>query len=477
MNSMPFKTSKLIVCLTFLLAAGNLAAQTPDTRVADAMKSQDRAAAQALLKSSADVNGVQGDGTTALHWSAHWNDLDAADLLLRAGAKVNAETDNGVTPLYLASVIGSAAMVEKLLAAGANPNLKPSTAVSPLMMAARAGSEAAVKALLAAGADPNARENSQDQTALMWAVAQGHAGVVRMLAENGADLKARSRSTRMLVVRGDPAQVPRSTSVDTNDTGGNTPVMFAARTGNSEIAKILIDAGADVNDKAADGNSALVVAAHSGHRNLAAFLLEKGADPNADGAGYAALHAAVVRGDIELAKILLKHGARPNTAFTKATVFRRNSVDVYLHASLVGGTPVFLAAKYASPDMIRTLVTAGADLRLPANDGTTPLMAAVNGNRQGQPGDLAAVPEAECLEAVKVLIESGTDPNAANPAGDTAMHVAASKGFNSVIQLLASHGARLDARNQRGQTPLAVALSRPQLQTTADLLRKLGAID
>ena len=187
------------------------------------------------------------------------------------------------------------------------------------------------------------------------------------------------------------------------------------------------------------------------------------------------MHAAVVRNDLDLAKALIAHGANPNTAVVKATPMRRNSVDVYVHASLVGATPVLLAAKYASVDMLRILSERGANLQLPATDGSTPLLAAVNANRQGQPGDLGAVPEDETLEAVKVLLELGADVTAANPAGDTAMHIAVSRGFNKIVQLLADRGAKLDARNKRDQTPLAVASSRPQLKATAELLRALGA--
>ena len=78
--------------------------------------------------------------------------------------------------------------------------------------------------------------------------------------------------------------------------GGYTPLLFAARRGDVASARLLVAAGADVDAAAASGTSPLVVAAHSGHGALAAFLLEAGADPGAAGAGYAALHAAVLRG-------------------------------------------------------------------------------------------------------------------------------------------------------------------------------------
>src|SRR5262245_19559450 len=121
-------------CLIFKLLTVHL--EAADHSLADAVQSQNKDAIRVLLSRKVDVNGTQGDGTTALHWAAHQNDLETATLLIRAGSNVNAVTDLGVTPLYAASFIGSGAMVQKLLSAGANPNLVPVTGVSPLMAAA-----------------------------------------------------------------------------------------------------------------------------------------------------------------------------------------------------------------------------------------------------------------------------------------------------------------------------------------------------
>lgn len=460
-----------------------------DGRLVDAVRNQDKEAARALLKQRLDVNATQADGTTALHWAAHWNDLDTADLLIAAGANVNAETDLGATPLYLAAEIGSAAMAAKLLAARANPNVTASTGVSPLMLAARAGGTGAVQVLLNHGANANAKERSNGQTALMWAVAQGHPDVIRALAEKGANVHARSHSSTRLVNMGSPLDggaIPPDLQ-QTIKVGGNTPLLFAARHGDSESARVLLSVGANVNDTAADGNSALVVAAHSGYGPFAAFLLDKGADPNANGAGYTVLHAAVLRGDLNLVKASLAHGANPNLQLANGTPVRRSSADFFLPASLVGATPLLLAARYASVDMMRALAANGADVRLAAKDGTTPLIAAASADRRRQ-GVLAAsrqeVPpadERQGLEAVKMLLEMGADINAANQAGETALHIAATGQLNTIVQLLAERGAKLDVKNERGQTPLALASVRrrgagdgSQLKT-AELLRKLGA--
>jgi ankyrin repeat protein len=272
-------------------------------------------------------------------------------------------------------------------------------------------------------------------------------------------------------------------------------MLFAARRGDIEVAKVLLEFGANVNDTAADGNSALVVAAHSGHGEFAAFLLEKGANPNAEGAGYNVLHAAVLRGDLDVVKAGLAHGANPNAPFTKGTPVRRSAADFFLPAPLVGGTPLLLAAKYASVDMIRALTARGADLQLATRAGMTPLMAASNSDRRRQavlglervlrrrPGEIYPADESEGVEAVRVLLELGADVSAVDGEGNTALHVAVSGQSLPIIKLLADKGARLDAKNKKGLTPLALASAGGRRgaaaggkpSPAAELLRSLGA--
>ena len=505
--------------VVLLSVAGVDAAE--DLPLVDAVRDRDIVAVRALLQQGVDVNAPQADGATALHWAAHWDDLETADLLLHAGADVDAANDLGVTPLWLACSNGNAGMVERLLASGANPNAARSTGETALMTCARPGSLGAVTALLAHGANVNAREGLHGQTALMWAVANRHPDVVRALVAHGADIHARSEVRRVVVNLGGSrgGGGSRERNAAEVEQGGNTPLLFAARSGDLESAKLLVAAGADVNGAAPDGNSVLVVAAHSGHGPLAAFLLDNDADPNAAGAGYTALHAAVLRGDLRdrgpccpatwlkspgsglaLVTALVAHGANPNVRFTKGTPVRRWSHDFVLHVAWLGATPFWLAARFLEVDMMRVLAANGANPRVPSHDGTTPLMAAAGldytrargtvafvrdrrdfSAHNDLPLEVAAIiPEAEArlaLEAVTLAVEQGANVNAANQAGDTALHAAASVGMNTVVQFLADSGANLNVKNESGRTPLAVAPRGAARQSTAVLLRSLGATE
>ena len=499
-----------------------------DLRLVEAAKKLDVAAARSLLKQRVDPNSAQADGATALHWAAYRDAMDLADLLIRAGANVNTANDLGVTPLTLACVNASAGMVDKLLTAGADPNTALPTGETALMTCARTGNQTAVKALLARRANVNARDRTRGQTALMWAAAARQTGVVEVLLELGADVNSRSEVTTGLVYTGmryitSPPPVSSGTVVEINQ-GGFTPLLFVAQQGDVATAKVLMAAGANANDTAPVGTSALVLAVHSDNESVATYLLDQGADPNASGAGYTALHAAVLRGNLQLVKTLLARGANPDARLEKGTPVKKYSQDYALSAAWVGATPLWLAARFGEASIARELAAAGADPQAALKDGTTPVLAAVvpsqgirdRRERYLYPIEAAAVApdegEKKTLDTVKLLVELGSSVGASNQAGDTAVHLAASAGFGSVIQFLADKGVDLQATNKRGLTPLALATGaggrggpsgntaaataagaagganaanaaivapepgvRERLKATAELLRKLGA--
>lgn len=428
------------------------------------------------------------DGTTPLHWAVRANDVDAAQRLIRAGANPDAANRYGVTPLSLAADNASAPLIQMLLQAGAHPT------GAILMTAARTGNAEAVRMLLARGADANARESSLGETALMWAAAENHPEAVRALIEHGADPNTRSDK---LVYSKDRFGLEGVTTILPH--GSWTALMYAARQGSLEAARALAEAGADLNVADPDETTALHLAILNGHFDTAGMLAEKGADPNiADVTGMAALYAAVdmsTLGEIygrpgrkstdklsavDLLPILLAHGANPNAALKSPTLTRAHTPG---EPSLgEGTTPLMRAAKNGDIAAMRVLMAHGADASLKQKNGTTALMLASGVGRGNGVFAKDYATEAELLAAVKYLVESGVDVNAANDAGQTALHIAA-QASDGIVKYLAEHGANLDAKDKQGRTPLDAAMGvgmrarisgEPTMrETTAVLLRQL----
>ncbi|HMF60335.1 MAG TPA: ankyrin repeat domain-containing protein [Vicinamibacterales bacterium] len=444
-----------------LLATVALHGAGSSALLADAAEKMERSKIRALLKQRIDVNTPQADGMTALHWATYQDDVELVTLLVRAGANVQAANRYGVTPLSLACTNGDGAMVEMLLKAGADPNAALPGGETPLMTAARTGAVASVKALVSRGANVDSKDERRGQTALMWAAAEGHADVVQALIDADADFATRVPS-------------------------GFTPLLFAVREGRIDVLRVLLKAGANVNETIpADagrrrgyggrlppaGASALLLAVTNGHFELAAQLLDAGANPNADLPGYTVLHAiTAVRkpgiGDndpppegsgnmtsLELVKKLAAQGANLNARMTKKPSLNNTRLNE------IGATPYLLAALTADAELMKTLVTLGANPLLPNADNSTPLMAAA-GLATRSPGEDAGT-ESEVLEAVQVALDLGADVNAVDNNGETAMHAAAYKNLPKVVKFLAAKGASIDLWNRNdkfGWTPLAIAV-------------------
>lgn len=460
--------------------------------LASAARNGDLGEVRELLAAGSAVNEAEPDGSTAVLWAAYQSDTDMLAALIDAGADVNAANSMGVSPLLQAARTGDTNVIRALLEGGADPELAVRDGETPLMAAARAGSVDAVRLLLEHGSDPNARESYQGQTALMWAAAEGHADVVGVLLEGGADPDATAYVSE-LSQRSMRSDFP---------TGGFTAAMWAAREGYADILQTLADAGADLNLVNGDGASAMSIAIVNDRFDLAARMLEMGAAPD-----VSALYHAVLMRDattdwlakdgtrwradyennltaLDLIGVLLEAGGDPNEFFEAQYHSTSMCCDTKER-----GTPFYRAAVAADVAALELLIEHGADVEWTpepraegdANGGPpgmgaraprSPLAAAMNGGKgvgmAGGPGDIREGEDPpfreqanrEPADAMAVLLAAGADPNRATGNESTLLHDAARARMIEVIDVLAEHGAVLDAVNGDGLTALDVAEGR-----------------
>ncbi len=509
------------LCLTAIATAAG------DSRVADAAMRGDREAVRVLLR-RADVNGAQADGMTALHWAASRDDEAMAKLLVAARANVRATTRlGGFTPLWMAAQNGNALMIELLLDAGAEANVASTLGVTPLMMAAATGRVDAVKLLVVRGADVNAQEQTYGQTPLMFAAAHNRPEAIGMLIELGARSDAATK-IRMPPARGRGAGAAAGTPATPAPTteqppaagspeepreaqepmGGLTPLLYAVRQGHREAVDVLLDRGADINQASADKTSPLMMAVINGRFDLAMDLLDRGADPKVTTmAGGTPLYRVVdlqwapksfypqpsTKQEkvtyLELMKALLTRGANPNARLTRQLWYTGYGFELD-GLDPAGATPFWRAAQVADLDAMRLLVAWGANPNIATIEGVTPLLAAAGDGFHGN--DAITVPAGR-MPAVRYLVEEcQADVNAIDKkAGDstsilhtntrayTPLHSAAARGDNEMILYLVSKGARVDLVGKNGLTAADMANGpRERIQPfpeTLKLLVSLGA--
>jgi ankyrin repeat protein len=455
--------------------------QSAAANVAGAARNADIDEVRKLIAAGSDVNAPEADGTSALLWAAHQGSPELVSMLIKAGGDPNVANSFDVTPLLEASRAGDVATMRALLDGGADVAQAVREGETPLMAAARTGNVEAVKLLLDRGADVNATESIEGQTALMWAAAEGHLGVVDLLLDKGADPNVKARASELKT---------RSTRTD-YPSGGFTALMWAVRNGSEPIVSRLVEGGADLNLTNADGSTAMMLAVVNDRFDMAAKLLELGADAN-DGSLYYAMEMRDATTDwrardgsrlrpnhaneltaLDLAKRLLDKGADPN----KAVTFQMHNASMCCD-SRANATPFYRAAVAADVEALKLMLDYKPDFawapealeagprQLGNTVGKTALMVAMTGGKgvgmAGGPGDIRegiAPPWREPsnrnpVDAVKVLLAAGADPNAKTPAGDTALHLAAWDGRAEIVRALVEGGADVNVRDANGKTAL-----------------------
>jgi len=435
-----------------------------------------------------DVNQRNADGSTALQWAVYESQVDEVRRLIDAGADVSLANDYGATAMSLAAEVADTEILRLLIAAGADADSPNPEGQTALMAVARTGNVEAARLLIEHGASVNARENWGGQTALMWASARRHPQMMELLIAHGAELDARSLHRdyqRHVTAEGRPKSL---------DSGGFTPLLYAARENCIACVDVLIAHSADIDLPDPDGVSPLLLAVMNANWDLAKRLIEAGADVDQwDMYGEAPLFTAIGLRDrpdggrasidpinetdgLTIVRMLLEHGADPDMQLFFKPANVRGTTNTR------GSTPLIRAANDGDLEVVELLLEYGADASVYMADRQTPIHAVLAGR----------TPEPRALEIIRVLHDAGTDINVIalvnhreEVRGGTALHYAVRKRYRDVIKTLASWGIDMDAKDQDGLTALDytqsrgfmpfMALQTPLFADEAALLRELGA--
>lgn len=472
--------------LAFLLAFARPLFADSGQDLANAARDRDFDRYAQLLDQAPDIDAWSSDGTPALHWLVRFNDLPRVQALLARGANTAQVNRYGVTPLQIAAEFGYVAMMQLLLENGASADDRGPTGEPVLFYAIRSGNMAAVRLLLEHGADVNASDPIFEQTALMVAARENNPEAVSLLLSLGARVDAYTLmgevpefrppgagggSHGVGIVRGGwPEQGMRNPVP-----GRLTALLYATRDGHTNVARQLLDAGADIEARNANDTTPLTLAIMNANTELALLLVERGADVNSmDWYGQTPLWAAIdVRNKelnsgtmthdvdreplFDLIRVLLEQGADPNARTREVPPLRRWDMGLgsLSWVDFTGMTPFLRAALSGDVRVMQLLLEHGADPHIPTFGGSTALMAAAGVNwvfnqtyDEGQDA---------LLEAVKLCVALGMDVNAQNSMGLRAVHGAANRGSDDIIRYLHAQGADLTATDNEGRSPLTWA--------------------
>ena len=459
-------TARAAALLALPLAFGSMTAWADDGLV-NAVEAKNHDAVTALLDKGADVRQRSADGTTALHWAAHYDDRDLVKRLLKAGANPNVVNDYGSSPMQEAAVTADPAVIEMLLKAGADVDSPNSEGQTALMVVARTGNVDAAKELLKHGAHVNATESWGGQSALMWAAAESQADMVKLLVSHGADVNARS------LVRDWQRRITAEGRPKNENHGGFTPLLYAAREGCIDCIKNLLKGNADINLTDPDGTTPLNMALLNMRFDTAAFLISQHADVNRwDFWGRTPLYNAidlntVPRGGrpdlpsldkatgVDVAELLLKAGADVNAQLKLRPPYRNGVFDRGGDQVIsTGATPLLVAAKVGDVPAVQLLLKYKADVEITTSEGVTPLMAAAGMGHSFNPTRGRYKTDDDGAACVKLLQAAGGKINEADLQGLTPLHAAAQHGWDDTVKLLVADGADLQPKDKLGLTPI-----------------------
>jgi ankyrin repeat protein len=463
--------------------------------------------ADMLIAAGANIQLANREGATPLYLASLHGSAAMIEKLLKAGGDPNQLGPEGETPLMLVARTGNLEALRLLLDHHADVNAKDKLrGTTALMWATEQSHPEAVKLLVEHGASVSVATNVDTRNArnnLANTVTQRLRSSFGVLGKRGPGFDgtpppangaaapkppappAPAGGPAVASARGAAVAARTSPASEANpedevisffrrpakkDGGGLTPLVYAARENCMECAKILVEAGADVNQRTFYGWTPLLVATQNRHYKLAEYLLEHGANANtANNGGWSPLYLATDNRNIEggdypvraadvdhldFIKLLIAKGANVNARVcgveSKADKCTGDSTETRTNFTMQwlfedGATPFLRAAQSGDVTLMKLLLDHGADPKIFTAHNVTPLAVAAGiGWVEGVTYEWS--PE-ENLEAVKICLELGIDPNVADDEGRTALHGAAHKGRLEVIQLLADHGADLNAHD------------------------------
>ena len=442
----------------------------------ESLRAGDQQAALAFITEGADVNTAESNGTTPLHYAVYNGDLVLVETLIKAGANVNVLNNYGSSPVAEAAILGDAAIMAALLAAGADPESPNTDGQTALMVVARSSNLDTAQLLLDAGTDVNATEQWRGQNAVIWAAGQSQPEMLDLLLKAGGNANSRS------ILNERERQISNERRFQWRPAGGLTALMYAAREGCLDCVRLLLDAGADIDQGDAENVTPLLAAIINMHFDTAKLLVERGANINkwslrGENPMYSAVDVNTVphggypdrpsndtTTSLQMIEILLAAGANPNLQLKLQPTYRHIKDDRGADPMLgIGATPLLRAAKAFDIPAMELLLKHGAHPNLPNRNGTTPTMAAagLGSTNIDTRGDYAT-PLAGLMsqQALVVMLANGGEVNGPDNAGRTALHGAAGWGWNEAVAYLIEQGADIKAADSSGLTPLDAAMGK-----------------